>query len=250
MEGLTQEQATGLFTGVGFARQAKRKEWKHTKQKKNADGSFSTVRPHQSLTEFEETRDTAGNVTGTQKKDGKEGAADAFVDEAFTDMGSWVMSQEGDSTIQELGRVKEAYASELRNLDIVGPLSPTQQAHQQNVRNQLAKIQAMEETWAGDPQKTQRGAAPSGVINDEGTPGYTGLSGAPEAVQQAAREMSQRDVTFVDSNGATRNAKVRQRYNENGHQTVEQASVVVEKIYPPGHAKAGERYQELESHSV
>ena len=87
----------------------------------------------------------------------------------------------------------------------------------------------MEESWVGDPVKMarQQAAASGGVIDEDGTPGYTGLSGAAQGVQAAARKMAHRRATIeVDEIGADgkptgakdlKDVTVRNKYDENGN---------------------------------
>ena len=103
-----------------------------------------------------------------------------------------------DSTINEVSSAKEAYAADIRDLSSRDPatLSAVDASRLELSRSHRAKIQEMEESWVGDPQKTPRTGGASGTIDDEGTPGFSGLSGAATGVQAAARRMAHRTAVL------------------------------------------------------
>lgn len=201
-EGLTLEQGKGLFTGVAFARQGERLELKHASVESDGAGGFriSTATNNSGYTV---NADGSLKQTGSQfnEKTGELqqlGGRDAFVQELFDKKGNWAVSQMHDSTINEVADAKEAYAADIRDLSSRDPatLSAVDASRLELSRSQLAKIQEMEESWVGDPQKTPRTGGASGTIDDEGTPGFSGLSGAATGVQAAARRMAHRTAVL------------------------------------------------------
>jgi hypothetical protein len=217
-EGFTTEQAGGVFTGVAFARQGERLELKHSKVEEDGQGGFRVV--------------GAANNTGATKIDGTTGdvqqigGRDSFVQELYDKKGSWAVSQMHDSTINEIGEAKEGYAKEVRALSAkqaaTGPLSPEEQTRLSLSQQKLGQIQEMEDTWVADPS---RGG--NAVTDGEGTPSYSGLSGAAQGVQAAAKNMAIRSGgTVTDSSGASHTVDVRKRYDKRGIQTKETARVL------------------------
>lgn len=217
-EGLSPQQSAGIYAGVTFTRQNERLERKHGTTKVNdKTGDVEIVKASQNkeATKFNEQ---TGDL---QQLGGRE----ALVEEILQVKGNWAVSQGRDSTVKDLATIKKDYADEIGVLSAIedgtgegAALKPREKKRLELMRRQLTQIQNMEDNWVADPSRTATTAG--GAVDDEGTPGYSGLSGAPEAVQQAARDMALRTAT-VDVGGVSREVKVRQRYDAKGNMTTE-----------------------------
>lgn len=212
-EGLEYEQAKGLYTGVAFARQNERLELKHSAIKERADGpGYQLVTAANNIdTKINKDTGELQQITGR----------DAFIQELYDKKGTWAISQMHDSTINTTAKAKDAYAADIKNLASRTDLNPEERTKLQLSRNQLRKIQEMEDSWVGTGRA---GALPQMVQapGEEGpTPAYTGLSSAAEGVQQAAKRMAFRQATMAD--GSTRT--VRNKYDMNGERVLESGEV-------------------------
>jgi len=203
-EGLTTEQAAGIFTGVAFTRQNERLELKHGSVGRGSDGRIRFVPATANL----------GTKIGRDGQLQSLGGRDAFIQELYDKKGSYLVSQMHDSTINEVSDAKDAYATEIRAMlagSAGGPLTREQNTRLSESRKQLAQIQQMEDTWVGQEQRVPGQPIPAG---EEGSTvqSYPGLSGAAEGVQQAAKRLAYRDTTRPD--GST--ARIKKKYDQNG----------------------------------
>lgn len=208
-EGLQLQQAQGLYTGVAFARQGERLELKHGSVQSDGAGGFRIVGAAGNM--GSKINSTTGDVQQL-------GGRDSFVQELYDKKGSWAVSQMHDSTINEVAQAKESYASEIRSLskrEAAGQLTREEKARLDLSRKQLNNIQEMEDSWIGTTGIT------GGVIPGEGdgaspTPAYSGLSGAAEGVQRAAKRMATRKAVLADGSQVT----TRNRYDQNGNRVL------------------------------
>jgi hypothetical protein len=197
-----------LFTGVAFARQGERLELKHSTVAGDRDSGFRLVPAAENdATVINQSTGDVEQLAGR----------DAYVQELYDKKGPYLVGQLHDSSINQVAEAKETYATEVRDLVAIqqngGTLTAQQASRLDLSRRQLSEIQEMEDTWVGS------GASrPTLIPGEEGQEGgptavYSGLSGAAEGVQQAARRMAFRTATI---NGTPQ--QVRARYDANGQQ--------------------------------
>ena len=194
-QGLTADEATGIYTGLAFARQNERGEFKYGKYTQNADGSFS----------FNAVGDT-GSYAGDVGADGrvtsvKDSRSANFIKEQYTKRGSWDSSRMFGSYFQSMGDIKKTHLDKLDNFAAMrasgATLSADQLALEQHSKDQLKQIVEMEDTFTRggkyrDPD--------TGQIVD------SGLAGASAATQSAFNKMREIGVNPSAAPGSTGNA--------------------------------------------
>lgn len=199
-EKLTAEQATGQYTGLAFARQNERGEFKFGKFSKQDDGSFQ-FKPVGGDASFED------------------GRAQAFVKKEYSGRGSYAGSQLLSSHFQALGDVKQGHVSRIEAIDQevdsmnrTGVLTQDQQSRKgsllqkrQSHRDELKQIYEIQDAFTTG-QQIRDPENPGGVI-------MSGMSGANAETKAAFDKLISMDKTPTvdDSNG--------NRVQPNGPQT-------------------------------
>lgn len=176
-QGLSANEATGIYTGLSFARQNERGEFKYGAYTQNDDGSFT-------FSAVGDQGSYAGDVV-----DGKAVSADKsrsanFVKEQYTKRGAWEGSKMFASYFQSMGDIKKTHLDKLSEFDALEqagtPLSADQQALKQHSRDQLKQILEIEDSFG----KTQPYRDESGEVRIMG-----GLQGASAATVSAFEKM-------------------------------------------------------------
>lgn len=161
--GLTDEQTTGMFTSLSFARQNERNEWKHGKWSTGSDGKRKFLR------------------VGKENMDG----AKRMVNEQYNRKGSYDASRAHASQFIALGNIKKAHLEQMdrASADYYDPSkNDTQRASalaiNQESREEVRKLVEIENAWEQN----------AGGYDDKGQP-IKGLAGASPATIAAFEEM-------------------------------------------------------------
>lgn len=170
--GLSEEETTGMFTGLAFARQNERGEYKHGRYIKGEDGQFR----------FQ----AAGDPRSLE--DGRSGT---FLKEQYHKRGSYDGARMFSSYFQSMGDIKAGHLNRLEELNTIraggGPLSAAQEQQRQNSLDELKQIKEMENSFEykgmiRDPE--------TGEMKESG-----GLTGASAATIAAFEKMKALDNT-------------------------------------------------------
>lgn len=188
--GLTDQEVTGLLTGVGFGRQNERLEFKHSAygeagQEEVADfgasiGDYGYLAPTNPKMNKQELNPDTGEMTSKN---------DTFVDELHGIRGTWATSQMRDTTINHLDKIQGHWEQQYETSQ-----DPAERAL-------LAKrLRKVYET--GDSLSPRVNAASGGPtpLDADGKPveGFGGVSGAAPAVKNAVGQLiDSRNVTVM-----------------------------------------------------
>lgn len=166
--GLSAEEASGAFTGLSFAKQNERGEWKHGKYVQSSDGSF----------EFQAVGDTSSFDGGSKSR------AASFVKEQYAKRGTYEGAKMFSSYFQSMGDIKKHHIDKLEGFEAQrrggATLSATEAANEQHSKEQLKQILEIQDQFS-------RG----GRMQDPATGQMidSGLAGASAETQAAFAKM-------------------------------------------------------------
>lgn len=215
--GMSDNEVQGVFTGVGFARQNERLEAKHS-----GYGPITEYEQKDYGADFDPRSDKNGFGYLAVQNPAMETKNRTFVDELHNAKGNWTVSQMRDTTIDHMGKVQSHLERQFANPDAAAAeinAFNTEKARQKataagrkydpvnnaddrvemvdrdkvraHAQKELQKVYEM-----GDELNPKGGGIPQfrtdTAPGDDGQPqgsGYGGLSGAPVAVQNAAKRL-------------------------------------------------------------
>lgn len=144
-EGLSAEEATGVYTGLAFARQNERGEFKYGKFAQLPNGRFSYSAPGD-IGSFEGDPTPSGDVV----KPG-ESRSGNFIKEQYSKRGTYEGGKMFGSYFQSMGDIKKAHLDKLQNFTAKkvagGTLTADEAALEQHSRDQLKQIIEIQDSF-------------------------------------------------------------------------------------------------------
>jgi hypothetical protein len=179
-QGLSPEETTGLYTGLSFARQNERGEFKYGRYVQDPTTGAYTFQAVGDQGSYEGDVDpTTGSVVEKDKS-----RSGNFVKEQYTKRGSWDASKMFGSYFQSMGDIKQTHLDKLNDFDAItnsgGTLTKDQLDLQEHSKDQLKQIMEIEDTFAAGGQ--YRDPTTGQVVE-------SGLSGASAATRAAFVKM-------------------------------------------------------------
>lgn len=224
-EGLSADEATGVFTGLAFARQNERGEFKYGKFTQDANGQFR----FQAAGGSDSYTSSDGNVENSR--------AAGFVREQYAKRGSFEGARMLSSYFQSMGDIKKHHIDQLEHFDGL------EQGGQQLTQDQLA-AQAHSRGQLKQILEIQKAFDYSGQVPDPENPGQMltrgGLSGASAETQAAFDKMKDLDKGIGAAPGP--NAQHPQRAVVEQLNSEIERGQTYERENSPQHGNADTRY--------